>query len=410
METDQPPQHGANDAAAEEFVASVASSLKDGSFVRLTMGCWRGSEVGLQKISARVVEIKGARLFSMTASRKTRDTITNIALEDAPETVRNWLRSGFKAARLFTLTSDVQIDWNKTTGFQLTRSNPSSDGKVHAGHDRVKRRLVPSTSPFLSVLGITGGDGRIIPSMSHKWKQINKFVEILDHAIADSALADQKNIVLADFGAGKGYLTFAAHHHLQATLQRSVVATGIERRADLVAFCNQAVAKLGLAGLEFRQGDIHSYNTSTLDLLIALHACDTATDEAIALGIRAGAAVIMCAPCCHKELRPQIIAPKVLRPVLRFGIHAAMEAEMLTDALRALLMESRGYRTQIFEFVSTEHTDKNRMILGVRAQGRQDEELVAAQIVEIKDFYGIKEQRLEQLLRRCSTGTCDHAG
>ena len=138
--------------------------------------------------------------------------------------------------------------------------------------------------------------------------------------------------------------------------------------------------------------------------MIALHACDTATDDAIHQGIRAGAAIVMCAPCCHKQLRPQLLSPHPLRPILQHGIHLGQEAEMVTDGLRAMLLDACGYDTQVFEFISLEHTSKNKMILAVKRTVPRDPAPVLAQIGEIKAFYGIREQRLESLLAE-ETGT-----
>jgi hypothetical protein len=136
-----------------------------------------------------------------------------------------------------------------------------------------------------------------------------------------------------------------------------------------------------------------------VNVLIALHACDTATDLAIHLGIRSGAGIIMCAPCCHKQIRPQINAPDVLKPLLRFGVHMAQEADMVTDGLRVLLMEACGYEVKLFEFISLEHTDKNKMILGIKRTGAIPQESTLLQIEAIKKFYGIQEHKLESLLR-----------
>jgi hypothetical protein len=152
-----------------------------------------------------------------------------------------------------------------------------------------------------------------------------------------------------------------------------------------------------LKGLQFFQGDVRTYQPETLDVMIALHACDVATDYAIHTGIRLGASVIMCAPCCHKQIRPQLHSPMVLRPLLQHGVHLGQEAEMLTDGLRALLLEACGYETQVFEFIALEHTSKNKMILAVKRQQPKKSELMT-QIQALKDFYGIQEQCLESFV------------
>jgi SAM-dependent methyltransferase len=202
-----------------------------------------------------------------------------------------------------------------------------------------------------------------------------------------------------DFGSGKGYLTFAIHDWLREAKGVDAQVTGVELRPDMVRLCNQAIAKLGIDGLRIEEGDVRSYQPAALNVMIALHACDVATDYAIHLGIRAEADIIMCSPCCHKQIRPQLLSPHPLRPILQHGVHLGQEAEMLTDGLRALLLDASGYDTQVFEFISLEHTNKNKMILAVkRAQPKPPAE-VLAQIAEIKQFYGIREQCLETLLK-----------
>jgi SAM-dependent methyltransferase len=238
--------------------------------------------------------------------------------------------------------------------------------------------------------------------MARKWKQINKFVEVFAHAVATSGLVQRDAagpMRVVDFGSGKGYLTFAVHAYLREAFGRCALVTGVELRQELVALCARAVKKLGLEGLAFEQGDVRSYTPPAIDGMIALHACDTATDHAIHLGLRAGAAIIMCAPCCHKQIRPQLLSPHPLRPILQHGVHLGQQADMLTDGLRALWLEACGYDTQVFEFVSLEHTNKNKMILAVKRAHPGSPQKVLEEIRAIKDFYGIREHCLESLLR-----------
>jgi SAM-dependent methyltransferase len=234
--------------------------------------------------------------------------------------------------------------------------------------------------------------------MSHKWKQINKFLEVFAHTFSESELTGQKTIRVVDFGAGKGYLTFAVHHWLRNILGIEAALTGIELRDDLVQLGNEVAARRHCEGLTFVQGSLQDYTPVDMDVLIALHACDTATDRALQLGLRARAAVLLCAPCCHKQIRPQIKAPEVLRPLMRFGVHFGQEADMVTDSLRALLLEAAGYRVNVFEFISLEHTDKNKMISAVRSAAPVPVERVRAQIAALKEFYGVQEHELERLL------------
>jgi Methyltransferase domain len=240
-----------------------------------------------------------------------------------------------------------------------------------------------------------------VPAMARKWKQINKFVEIVAQAIERSRLKDSATIRVVDFGAGKAYLTFAVHDWLQHGKNVQPQVTGVELRAELVEQGNRIVADLGLHGMSLAQGDVQAWPHEPMDVMIALHACDTATDHAIHLGIRAGAELIVCSPCCHKQLRPQLLSPHPLRSVFQHGIHVEQQAEMLTDSLRALLLQAAGYDAQVFEFVSLEHTAKNKMILAVKRQQPLSDAAraaVLAQIDELKRFFGVREQALEQLL------------
>jgi SAM-dependent methyltransferase len=286
-------------------------------------------------------------------------------------------------------------------------SSLSPSAFVAPGHDRVKQRFVDVNRKYLVDLGVTLEDGRVVPAMARKWKQINKFVETLDGALTTSALRKTDAVRVVDFGAGKGYLTFALHDHLQNTLGKSTTVTGVELRGSLVAEANEIARKNNADGLQFVCGDIASVATEgSVDVMVALHACDVATDMAIHRGIMAGAAIIVCSPCCHKDVRRQMKSPEVLQPLLQFGVHLGQEADMVTDTIRALLLEANGYDTKVFEFVGLEHSGKNKMILGV-ARTQPDAaraEQALQQVAALKKFYGISHQRLETLLNGTGKG------
>jgi hypothetical protein len=203
-----------------------------------------------------------------------------------------------------------------------------------------------------------------------------------------------------DFGSGKGYLTFALHDYLRHSLGNEAKVTGVELRQNLADLCNKASASLDHQGLGFVCGDVKTHAPKQTDVMIALHACDVATDYAIHYGIRAGAGIIMCSPCCHKQIRPQMRSPELFQPMLQYGVHMGQQAEMVTDSLRALFLEANGYSTKVFEFVSLEHTNKNKMILAIKnaEPDKQHRIEVLKQIAEIKAYYGIKEHCLESLL------------
>jgi len=195
-------------------------------------------------------------------------------------------------------------------------------------------------------------------------------------------------------GCGKGYLTFAAYELLRCTGRTETAVRGVEARAELVELCNRAARECGFGGLQFETGTIECTALDRVDVLIALHACDTATDDAIAKGVQAGAALILVAPCCHKELRPQLRPPPVLAEAFRHGILRERQAEFVTDALRAGLLEWAGYDTKVFEFISTEHTAKNLMIAAVKREHSKDREEPARRALHLAAFYGVQAQRL----------------
>jgi len=379
-----------------------------GALVKLSLGKYRGNEVGLEKIAIRPISIKGQPQLSFTYQYQTRDITKNFALMDGAALIQRYLDPNqpelFKSALLRVVGAEHQLLFNKKNEVSLqTRAVAEQDTQTTAAHDRSKQRYVDQSRPFLTRLGVTDQAQQIIPAMSRKWKQINKFIEIFQHAFDTLNLSLDQAVHVVDFGAGKGYLTFALHDYLRHVRGYQADVTGVELRDELVQFCERVIADLAIDGLHYYQGDVRSYHPAAVDVMIALHACDIATDYALHTGIRLKADIIMCAPCCHKEVRPQLQMPQVLKPVLQHGVHLGQEAEMLTDGLRALLLEACGYETKVFEFVSLEHTQKNKMILAIRrdslSQNAARRDQVHQQIKAIKDFYSIREQRLETLLR-----------
>jgi hypothetical protein len=254
----------------------------------------------------------------------------------------------------------------------------------------MKNRPIDPGAPWLRALGVTDERGKPLASMTDKFRQIERFAEILGHMLKESPLPAGRRLSVFDMGCGKGYLTFATSELLG---DRAGVC-GVETRADLVDFCARTVAEQGLSKrLSFRVGSIADTEAGAADILIALHACDTATDDALAKGVSAGASLLVVAPCCQKEIRPQLVSPPVLSGALKHGIFEERQAEFVTDALRAQLLEWAGYRTRVFEFVSTEHTAKNTMIAAVKARPQRDES-EAVRIRAFAAFYGIRHQAL----------------
>ena len=396
----------------EAFFSALESALEEGTFIELLLTKHRGEEKTLQRVMVRRVLLKDGPHLSFVYRYQTRDVTKNHLIAAGMQIIRALMGVAFKGAHLFTAAHDIQIEFSKKGKPKLGYGKPSRlpVAVSEQEHDRQKHRYVDQSRPFLRMLGVTGASHRIVPAMAKKWKQINKFVEIFDHALSSSDLSGQDRIHVVDFGSGKGYLTFAVYDYLQSVLGIEPRVIGVELRDNLVNLCTDIAVQLGMDGLRFRIGDVRSSPPEAMDMLIALHACDTATDLAIHLGIRSEAGIIMCSPCCHQEIRRQIQSPAILHPMLKYGVHLGQEADMVTDALRVLLLEAHGYKTQILEFISLEHTSKNKMILAIRgnmsvtqhvSKSRIEAKAEAlAQINTIKAFYGIKYQALETLLQQ----------
>ena len=381
------------------FVALLEHALAAGALVKLVLGKPRVAAGDLVRVSARPVVLKSEAHVSFVHTHKTRDITKNLPVGDAVRRVRELIETAFSHAHLFTTTEEVQLMISKK-GRQTLMRGKASTAVALSTHDREKHRFLDLDRAFLTELGVTNAQHQLVPAMARKWKQINKFIEVLDNALENSALKSPAKIDVVDFGSGKGYLTFAMHDYLRHTLGLPARVAGVELRQDMVDLCNGAAQRLALEGLRFEQGDVRSRAPEPIDIMIALHACDTATDHAIHTGIRAGASIIMCSPCCHKELRPQLLSPHPLRPILKHGVHQAQEAEMLTDGLRALMLDACGYDTQVFEFIALEHTNKNKMILAVKRQAASNAMEAWRQVAEIKSFYGVREHCLETLLKQ----------
>ncbi|RMO78992.1 class I SAM-dependent methyltransferase [Pseudomonas syringae group genomosp. 3] len=389
----------ANDHRAQ-FLGLLDTSLSQNSLIKLVLAKYVGSEADLQRIIIKPLTVKEQPCLSFVYRYKTRDITKNFPLSEAVAVIASLIPESFKNAHLLSLSDEVQLEFSKKGKTTLFKSKAQQEREApSAGHDREKKRYLELTRPFLADLGVTNRQHELIPAMSRKWKQINKFIEVFSHALSSSPLKLDQPIKVADFGSGKGYLTFAIHDYLCNTLQAQGQVTGVELREDMVTLCNDAAAGLEHPGLTFQHGDVRSVAPRALDVMIALHACDIATDYAIHMGIRSGASIIMCSPCCHKQIRLQIQSPPLLKPMLQYGLHMGQQAEMVTDSLRALLLEACGYETKVFEFISLEHTNKNKMILAVKRVEPANPAQLRVRIQELKAFYGISEQCLETLLQ-----------
>lgn len=383
----------------ETFIQAFEKAAQSGTFIKCSLSRpGTGADPELKNVYLRPVVIKKQPKIGVTYRYKTRDVVKNFEIAESVDFLRQMLGSAFLNADLFTAAKDFTLSFNKKGEAQLQEKTASQKEPVTPVHNREKNRLLDAGRPWLHLLGITSAKGEVLANAQDKWRQINKFLEIIDSLVRENPLPE--NAHLADMGSGKGYLTFALYDYLRHGKNLPVTVTGIELRPALVEFCNKTAAQVDFDGLSFVAEDINQYHPERLDMLIALHACDTATDLALSKGILGKAGIIVVAPCCHKQIRKAMDTQNALSPILRHGILEERQAEIVTDGIRALLLESQGYQTKVFEFISTEHTAKNVMITAVQSpkKNQKDAKNALSKVAAIKEGFGIKTHFLETLL------------
>jgi SAM-dependent methyltransferase len=380
-----------------DFVAALEASLADGTFVKMQLGKVRGND-NLKKCAASPVMIRDRQALRFVFTHAKRDVTENKFYTDVAAYVAPLVGQTFLSATLFTTTKDFTLDHNKKGEPRLTTAKATFSAVAPLEHNRPKKYVIEPSRPYLKALGISLEDGRVKPSMYPKYKQICHFIEIVDDLIRLSPLRDVNALTAVDIGSGKGYLTFALYDYLTAHLNKSCRLTGIEVRADMVAVCSDLAARLKATGLRFSAVAAGETKATAVDLLIALHACDTATDDAIFQGIAGNAALIITAPCCQHELAAQISKPAdALRGITKFGLFKQRQADLVTDAARCLLLEASGYHVKVIEFTSTEHTAKNLIIAASRDKS-VDRDAARRQYEELKSLMNFQTQHLEQRL------------
>jgi hypothetical protein len=365
--------------------------------VKLTLGKTRLKNTDLKNIFVRPVMLRQGMAFSVVYRFQTKDVTRNLSLDEALSEIELYLGKDFLQANLFGKTREVQLLITKKGKVKLSTGEPAEPLLQSFSHDRIKQRLInPEGNIYLQELGVSNKAFQVIPKMNDKFRQINKFVEIIESILPDANQNREFNIV--DMGSGKGYLTFALYDHLVNNKKMNATISGVELRGELVDQCNKIARKAKFEKLQFITDNIHDFSLDKTNMLIALHACDTATDDAIFKGIRANADFIVVAPCCHKQVRKAMKPSEDMMPLLKHGVYLERQAELLTDGLRGLILEKHGYQTKALEFISTEHTPKNVMIIATKSTKKVDVQAVSDQIEKLKKSFGVDYHHLELLL------------
>ena len=320
----------------------------------------------IQKIKLRPVKIKEEIYIQTTEYINKKVIHTNKNISEIKEYVLKHLQENFKQALIKTENYTYSVLISKK-GQVTTKKKKEIEKKAPILiHNRVKKYLLQEGKPvdFLVYLNVMNKDGFVLKNKYDKFRQINRFLEFVDDIV--EKLPKNKTINIIDFGCGKSYLTFAIYYYLRKEKGLRVNITGLDLKEDVIDNCNEIAKNLGYEGITFLKGDIAGYNgLSDVDMVVTLHACDTATDYAIAKAIKWNARVLLSVPCCQHEINGQI-KNELLSPVLKYGILKERISALITDGIRAEVLEENGYDTQILEFIDLEHTPKNLMIRAVK--------------------------------------------
>ncbi len=404
----------------QKFINKLESSLKDGSFVKLTLSKTTRQQdnkttsfADLRNVYVKPIILRNEKMYSFTYRYERRDETKNYDAQQSLEVITNLISEIFLNATLFTLTEDVTLLISKKGKATVMTKAVKEQREQNVEHDKVKNRLINPENPWWFKLGLTTREGKVTADMQHKFKQICKYVEIVD-GVMKNVKFDGK-IRIADMGAGKGYLTFALYEYLTQKCKYDIAMEGVEIRPDLVVKINEIIKESNLKDFRFVESSIEAYAcqqttdnfsdsqvlsfSDSIDVLIALHACNTATDDAIIKGIESGAKLIICAPCCHKQIRQEMEKSKVVDAITRYGIFMERQAVMITDTIRALILEYFGYKTQVMEFIEMEHTPKNVLLVGRKTNDPDEEEKtkILNEIKSLKERYGIERHYLEKI-------------
>ncbi|MFC3772422.1 class I SAM-dependent methyltransferase [Paenibacillus sp. GCM10012303] len=344
----------------------LRGSAEAGSWTQAVLsGPKKGADAPADKVKIKPVLLKGKLHYQFALYVGTKVLHENVAADQAAGRAEQLLRAHYKQALLQTSEADYHILLNKK-GEATILKKKATKPEAELSHNRKKRYVLEEGTPvpFLIELGVMNAQGKVIAAKYDKFRQINRFLEMIDD-VAEH-LPQGRTVRIVDFGCGKSYLTFAMYHYLDEIRKLDLQVVGLDLKEDVIRHCSELAVRLGYDRLRFLVGDISRYEGfEEVDMVVTLHACDTATDAALEKAVRWGAQVILSVPCCQHELFSQVRS-EALAPLLKHGILKERFASLVTDAARAQLLELVGYRTQVLEFIDMEHTPKNLLIRAVK--------------------------------------------
>lgn len=333
---------------------------------KMIFGNLRKKSTLYKKVTIRPIRLQGNTLFQAEYYYEKKVIQKNLDWLKAKELAHQLIQEDFKQINIQTADEDIQILASKHENPKITRKQVTGRSLVNLEHNLEKKYVIPDKVPcdFLIKLGVMSDDGTVFQKHYAKFRQINRYLEIVDDVMDYLPKTKEKPLKIIDFGCGKSYLTFGLYHYLKLIKGYNVEIIGLDLKEDVIHFCNQTARDLGYDQLTFLLGDIADYTSDHADMVVTLHACDTATDYALINAVKWKSKVILSVPCCQHELFSQI-KNDIHQPMYKHGLLKDRFTELLTDGLRGLKLEASGYEVSMIEFTSLEHTSKNIMIRAV---------------------------------------------
>ncbi|WIF95744.1 class I SAM-dependent methyltransferase [Caminicella sporogenes] len=346
------------------------------------------SEKTFNKVSIKPVLVRNNIFVQFTYHYDKKVIHNNLNFVDTVRELHNLIHNYFRQVVLYTTDSDYQILISKKGKIKILKKPPSRE-KRDLSHNRKKNYILEENipNPFLIKLGVMNKSGKIIAKKYDKFKQLNRFLEMVSDCT--DYLKKDKTINIIDFGCGKSYLTFALYYYLVEKLGLDVNIIGLDLKKDVINFCNKIATELGYDKLKFVYGDIKGFDEfNSVDMVVTLHACDTATDDALVKAVKWGADIILSVPCCQHELFNKIQNP-VMEPMLKHGIIKEKLSSLITDSIRGNILEIMGYSVQMLEFIDMEHTPKNILIRAFKRNNIINKKAVS-QYLKFKEFWNVQ--------------------
>lgn len=351
-----------------ETMKNTVAELVNENMIQAILSNARGPEQA-SKVKLRPVRLKDELFIQETLYVGNKVLHSNLSVEEAVERISHYLEQDFKQGLIQTESAECTILISKKGKATVKMKRKQAAAKADLSHNRQKKYILDEGAkiPFLIDLGIMNLEGKVVKAKYDKFRQINKYLEFIRDIIPK--LPTGRTIRIIDFGCGKSYLTFAMYYYLHDMQGLPIEVIGLDLKADVIEHCNELAKRYGFEALHFEMGDIAQFTgADSVDMVVTLHACDTATDYAIEKAVKWGASVILTVPCCQHEVNAQIQSD-FLKPMMKYGLIKERMSALITDAIRANMLESLGYDTQVLEFIDMEHTPKNILIRATKRNG-----------------------------------------